>query len=1029
MIRYFTAHPTAANLLMLVFIILGLLGLPKLQRDTFPVIPATMVEVRVVYPGATPVDVENGVCRLLEEALEALTDLIEMRCDARENIAIVTAEMREDANLSEFYNDVKSAVEAISSFPSELETPSIVILERTAVVARIAITGNMSAADLKIYADGVKERIKRDPRIAQVNLKGFSAQEIAVQVSKEKLHRYGLSLADISNAIRAQSLNLPSGTLETKGANLIVRYTDERRAAQEFADLIILADKTGGEVRLGDIAQIKQQFERAEEKIIFNQQRAAVLEIIKTESQDALRIMDAVQQNLQRERSRAPHGVRLDISQDVTSNIRERLRLIVSNGGMGLVLVMLTMWAFFSLRYAFWVAMGLPIAFLGAVYVMSFLGYSINMITMIALLVAIGILMDDAIVIAENIAAQIRKGKAALEATIDGVKQVLPGVFSSFLTTIMILTPLAFMTGKMGAVLKYMPIILVITLAVSLIEAFLILPAHLYHSLSHMENNRRSGFHCWFDKQFDSVRDSLFMPLVKLATHHAPITLGVLLFILIASLAALPGGMLKFNAFPDLESDVIEARILLPQSAPLQHTEQAVAQVLSGLKQLDEEFSPRQQQQRSLVRNVTVHYNKNIDAYESGTHIATVSADLLRAEQRVGSVVEMLKRWRTLTGDIPDALSLKFTDKERGIAGKAIDLQLQGKNLQRVKQASLELQAWFSSFQGVLEVSDDLRPGKPEIRVKLKEGASTLGISANTIAAELRAALNGSTGLEIQIGQESIKVAVRLAAADRDEFNDIQFLYVRSKHGDLIPLSSVAELEQTRDYSRIHRVNGQRTITMRGTIDPHVANARELMSKTKKQFLPDLKARYPDVKIFFRGQGSETQKTGGSLIINLLVGLFGVFVILSLQFRSYIQPIAVMLAIPMGFVGVIWGHLVLGINLSMPSLVGFATLAGIVVNDNILLVAFIKERLAAGMSILQAAQLAAQDRFRAIILTSLTTIAGLLPMLLETSTQAMLLIPIVTSLAFGLFAVTLFSILLIPAFFVMLYPKPENTSH
>ncbi len=1020
MIRYFASHPTAANLLMVAVAVIGLLALPKLQRDTFPVIPATEVEIRANYPGATPEEVEDAVCRRIEEALDSVAGLVELRCDARENIAIATAQMQERGDMVEFFGDVKAQVEAITSFPAKVEKPSVVKLERVASVASVAITGDMPPEGLKAYAEKVKERLELDRRIAQVVINGFSDQNMAIRVSAEVLQRYGLSISDIQAAIERQSVDVPAGTMQTRDGDMIVRFTEQRRTPAEFANLTVVSGKTGGRVRLGDIAEVRTEFDRLEEKALFNGKRAAILDISKTYDQDSLRVMDAIKENLERERQIAPRGVSLEISSDVTSNIRDRLRILVSNGAQGLVLVFLTMWLFFSFRFSFWVAMGLPVSFLGAVFAMDALGYTLNMMTMVGLLVAIGLLMDDAIVISENVAAHRRKGKSALAAAIDGTRQVLPGVLSSFFTTAMVVGPLAFLSGKMGAVLKYLPAVLMITLIISLIEAFLILPAHLRHSMDDMETAERRGFKGWFDRGFEFLRDKVFAPQIARAIRHPYLSLGTMIGLVMVSYATFPAGWLKYQAFPNLESDVIQSRILLPQGTPLERTEEVVAQVVDALHKLDGEFTPRQPGGRHLVTNVSVLYNTNVDAFESGPHLATVSADLLRAEERNGSVDEMLGRWRDLTGALPDVIALKFTDKERGVAGKAIDLRLQGNRLDVLKQAALDLQAFLGKFRGVADLSDDLRPGKPELRVRLKETAGVFGLNAATVANEVRAALHGGTAMEVLSDTETYDVTIRLADTDRNSIDDLRYLKVHAADGSLVPLSAIAEIDETRGYSRIHRVNGQRTVTVQGALDPTQANAREIMGMVKKYFVPELKEKYAGIRFASQGQDKDTADTGSSLQTNLLVGLIGIFLILALQFRNYIQPFAVMLAIPMGLIGVVWGHLALGLDLTMPSLVGFATLAGVVVNDNILLVTFVKERLKEGAGVFEATLEAARDRFRPIMITSLTTIAGLLPLLTETSTQAQLLIPLVASLAFGLLTATVSSLFLVPTFFVIL---------
>ncbi|MCU7818607.1 MAG: efflux RND transporter permease subunit, partial [gamma proteobacterium symbiont of Lucinoma myriamae] len=698
--------------------------------------------------------------------------------------------------------------------------------------------------------------------------------------------------------------------------------------------------------------------------------------------------------------------------------------ILITNGIQGLILVFLTLWLFFSFRYSFWVTMGLPVSFLGAIFVMQLLGYTLNMITLVALLVAIGLLMDDAIVLSENAAQQLRKGKNKTDAVVQGISQVAPGIFSSFLTTLIIIAPLAYMAGKMGAILSYLPVVLIVTLAVSLMEAFLILPAHLLHSSGQLVTSHRSIIHQWFDKKLAFLRDELFAPLTRKTIAQPYLTLGVIISFVLIAYAAFPSALLKYRALPNLESNVIQARILLPQGTPFKRTEDIVKQVVTALQKLDEEFSALQNKeqgkQKRLVKNISVLFNTNKDAYESGSHLATISADLLPAEQRVGSIDSMLNRWRELSGIPVDVIALKFTDRERGVAGKAIDIRLQGNKLEQLKQASQDLQQWLSQFKGIQDLSDDLRPGKPELQIHLKQSAGSFGITARAVADSVRAALHGGTKLEVQSGYEAEDVIARLELSDRDSLEDLHYLMVRNNQGQLVPLSAVAEIKKTRGFSRIHRVNGQKIVTVQGTINTDIINARQLMQITKKEFLPTLKEKYPGVRPAFQGQGKESALTGNSLQSNVFLGLLGVYFILAFQFKSFTQPLAVLLAIPTSLIGVAGGHLLLGLDISMPSLVGMATLIGIVVNDSILLMVFVKDGLKNNMTIVAAAQNASIKRFRAIILTSLTTIAGLTPLLLETSTQAQFLIPLVASLVFGLLSATLFSLFLVPAVCVIL---------
>ena len=727
-----------------------------------------------------------------------------------------------------------------------------------------------------------------------------------------------------------------------------------------------------------------------------------------------------VDQILEKEREMAPPGVSLDISQDVSPNIVDRLRILTSNGAQGLVLVFLTMWLFFSLRYSFWVAMGLPVSFLGAIFVMQGLGYTLNTMTMVGLIVSTGLLMDDAIVISENIGARLRKGENELDAAVNGALQVMPSVISSFLTTILIVGPLALMEGKIGAVLNVLPVILVITLAVSLLEAFLILPAHLHHSLKKQGNAKPSRFHAAFDRRFEAFRNGVFGTVMERALAWRYLTTGVIIALLILSAAAFTSGQLKFRSFPTLESDTIQARILMPQGTPLEETEEAVQKVVSALKKVNEEFAPIQKGEKDLVNNILVYYGVNVDANEKGPHLATISADLLRAQDRKGSLQEMISRWRKLTGPVPGSLALKFTDKERGVAGNAIDIRLRGGNLEQLKKAGGELKSFLNGYNGVVDVLDDLRPGKPEFIVKLHDDAGGLGLTGKSVSEELRAIVQGGTGLEVQTGRYGIDVRVRLADGTISSRGGIENIYVTSPDGSKIPLATVADISQSRGYARINRVDGLRTVTVRGAIKPNIVNARELMMEVKDKFLPGLKKDYPNVSAAFVGQGKEAATTGGSLLNNFLIGLAFVFMLLSFQFKSYIQPLIVLAAIPLGAIGMVAGHLAMGLDLSIPSLVGLATLSGVVVNNSILLVSFIHEAMEEGKDPMEATREAAKARFRAVVLTSLTTIAGLLPLLVESSTQAQFLIPLVNSLAFGLLTATILSLFLVPSLFAIL---------
>lgn len=1021
MIRFFAAHPTAANLLLLFLISIGLTALPGLQRETFPDFSAQEVEVVVPYPGASAEDVELAICLRLEDALDSIDSIYEVRCQALENRGITVAKMTETGDFSRFLDDVKTEVEAIDDFPDQVEQPVIRQRNRTDRVVSIAITGPMSVTDLKAYAEQIKGLLRREPEVSQVKVSGFSQHQLQIRVSSQKLRQYNLSISDLAAAIGRQSIDLPLGNIETNDQDLLIRFTDQRRTVEELKQLVVIAARgSGAEVRLGDLAEIQDRFELDEDKILFDGQRAALLQVTKTKAEDTLVVVDAVNAFIERQRQLAPPGVTFTMTQDVSSIVRDRLQMLLANGGQGLVLVFLMMWLFFRFKFAFWIALGLPASFMGGLFFMSLTGISINMLTMVALLVAVGLLMDDAIVIAENIAAHYAKTGKALKAAVEGTLQVMPGVLSSFLTTVAVFTPLAFLSGDMGKVLKFIPIVLIIVLAVSLLEAFLILPHHLKSSMKREASARDGDFARRFDAFIEWLRDRVLGRAIDSVIHWRYLFLGLVLTVFLGSVGMLAGGHLKFRAFPDIEGDTLQARLLLPQGTPLWRTEQIVAQLNDALRQVDDQLTPNQPDQKNLIEHVTVLYNLNQDANETGPHVATISVDLLTAEERVGRLDEITELWRQRAGDLPDLISLTFKEPALGPAGKAIDIRLGGEDLNQLKQASTALQNWLSQYRGVLDISDDLRPGKPEVRLKLRPGSLALGVDATTIASQLRTGFFGSTVDEVQMGVESIEIDISFESVDKSSLEDLQDFRIVTAAGKQVPLSTLVHFEQARGFARIHRINGQRTVTINGDVDATKANAQQVIADTQQKFLPEFYQRFPGVRIGLEGEISESSKTGASMAKGFMFGLVAIFILLSFQFRSYIEPLVVMVAIPLSLIGVIWGHLMMGLELSMPSMMGAVSLAGIVVNNSILIVQFLKFHAAQGIPIVESATIASRERFRAILLTSLTTIVGLLPLLAEKSLQAQILIPLATSIVFGLLAATVLILLVVPALFSVL---------
>lgn len=1017
MIRYFAAHPTIANILMFIILLLGIAALPGLNKETFPEINLFKVQATVNYPGASASEVEEGICNRLEDATDGISFLKERSCEARDNVGIMVLEMQEDENLQQFIDDINSAVDGITDFPDDAEDPLIDELGRTSAVVSVAISADLSQSELKALAEHYRDRLLALPEIPMVDVSGFSTHELSVRVKAETLQQYRLSIQDIANLIQQQALDLPAGILEADQRSYQIRVENERRDVEELADLVVLHDERGGRLRLGEIATITDEFTDEEVRVDLDGRPAALLQVRKNSGDDTLTVYNAVQDFIDAENRVLPESTRLVITQDTASIVEDRLQLLVRNGWQGLLLATLALFLFFSWRYTFWVALGLPISFIGGLMVMSLFGISINMISMVALLMAIGILMDDAIVISESIENEYRAGKQPLEAAVTGIEKVGRGVLSSFATSAMLFGSLLFLQGHIGQVMSVLPVVLLSVLTISLVEAFLILPHHLVHSLQRHGQQDKPGWRNTFEDRFERLRAGVGK-FADLAISYRYLTLGVAFGLFVITVSLFPAGLIKFKAFPDLEGNVLEARLIMPQGTPFDRTQAVVADLLASLREAERQLPP--EPEGELIRHVQVFYSNNADAGETGAHLATISLDLLDSERRNTSLNELRRRWLETTGSISDAVSVQFKEPVLGPAGQAISIRLQHDDLQQLSNASWELQTWLEGYPGVSNVMDDLRLGKPQFTVSLRPGSLASGLNAQQLAQQLRAAYQGVKVDDVYRGREAYEINVKLDTDRENALRDFEQLSLFNNQGVDIPLGAIADIDDKREFSRINRINHQRTVTISGDIDPDIANTNEIIGDTRKRFLSGLQQRYPGMFVSLEGEVKNARDTNQSILTGFVLGIFGVYFLLSYQFRNYREPLVVLMNIPLALIGVVWGHKLMGLDITMPSMIGFVSLAGVVVNDSILLVEFVKRRSLEGMALHDAAGQAVRDRFRAIFLTSVTTIAGMLPLLSETSLQAQVLIPLVASVVFGMISSTFLLLLVLPAAYAIM---------
>jgi len=1017
MIRYFAQHPTISNILMMAIIAIGLTSLKSLNKESFPLLKPSKVQVTVAYPGASPGDVEDGICNPLEDATDGISFLKEQDCDARDNLAIFTLEMQEQGNIRTFADDIKTEIDAIQNFPDNIEEPVIKQLGRTNAVANIALTSDkLTLSELKALAEYYRDRLIAMPEVPIVTLDGFSTHQLQVLIHPDTQKKYNLSVQEIADLIAAQALELPAGILEATEASYQITFDNVRKTIDELSELVILNTAEGGEIRLGDIATIVDRFEDPEERIELNGRPAALLKVSKNTIDDTLKVADALIDFVAAENRILPESTRLTIMNDTSTSVRDRLQLLLTNGWQGLILATLALLLFFTWRYTFWIALGLPISFLGGIAMMVVFGISINMISMVALLMAIGILMDDAIVLSENIDHEYRTGKSPLDAAVDGTRKVFRGVFSSYLTSAFLFGSLLMMKGDLGQILGVLPVVLLSVLTISLIEAFLILPHHLKQSLVHAHDREPAKWRQKFESRFSRLRDKV-ADAAEAAMRFRYLTVGAALVMLVLSVGIMVTGIVKFKAFPDLEGQNVEARVLLPQGTPLAETERVMGILRRALDKTDETLSRNEKE--PLVQNIQLSYGEHGDVPENGAHLATLSVDLLNTEERNTQMIEFIRLWQENTGDIPSVLNIQYKEPKIGPAGRAIHIRLSGHDLDELSRASWEVQNRLRGYAGVMNLLDDLRPGKPQYSIRLKPGALAAGVDSRRIATQLRSAYMDVKIDEIYQGREAYEIIARLDNLPRQELFDFDNFTVFSKTGQAIPLSSVAYITEVREFSRIGHINHRRTVNIYGDVDADIANTSEVILSLQKN-LNDFEKRYPDIRIDYKGEVENGAETKSSILTGFALGVFGVFLLLSLQFGNYREPVIVMINIPLALIGAIWGHLIMGLDFTLPSMIGFVSLAGVVVNDSILLVEFVKYRVAEGMLFHDAAKQAVYDRFRAIFLTSVTTIAGMTPLLFETSTQALILVPLVTSIVFGMLTSTVLIMLVLPAMYAIL---------
>ena len=1023
-------NSVATNLLMIVIIVVGGMSAYNLRRETFPQISFDIVQVRTIFPGATPEEIEESVVVKIEESIQGVEGIQDIFSQARESSGVVLARLKPGVDNRRVLEDIQSQVDKIDTFPEDAEPVQYEELSERRKVINVAIYGEQPERTLKEVATRVRDDLLASEFISQIRLVGTRDYEISIEVSEGSLRRHGLTFEEIRRVVQRSSLNLPGGSIRTPTQDIVVRTAGQRYTGLEFALLPLLTRDDGTVVTLDEVARVSDGFVDAWRIGRFNGTPSVLVSVFRTNEEDALVISDAVRAYVTEEAPRLPEGLSMSVWADDSAVTKSRLELLGRNGLQGLFLVLLSLWLFMNLRLAFWVAAGLVVALLGGLWILILYGGTLNMITMFAFIMALGMLVDDAIVVGENIYSHWRRGKPPVQAAIDGASEVAPPVIGAVATTMAAFVPLFIMEGILGKFVAIMPVAVVAVLLGSLLECMLILPPHLAHALpeggyqTHRRGVRRLAQRLreGIDGALDWFIESIYMPVLRRAMAWRLVVAASALSILMLMVGLLLGGHLSFQLFPDRDSDTIMARLTMPQGTPLAQTAATTARLETVARQLDDHFRPADPDAEGVVKQIMTVVGINTDFEpEVGSHIGEVTIELLAAEQRGISSTLLADKWRDLSGDVPDALELIFMSEDIFPVGKPIEVRLLGDDFTEMREAAARLEAELATYPGVLEIGNDFRPGKMEIQLALKPAGRVLGITLADLAGQVNQGFFGAEALRLQRGRDDVKVVIRYPEAERRSLGDLDNIRIRTPNGSEVPFHEVATATLRRGFSVIKRSDRQRALSVTADVDSTKANAEKILASLEADYLPRLLADYENMRYSFEGQHKETQRSVGSLFRGFIIAMLLVYTILAVIFRSYAQPLVVMSVIPFGLIGAVIGHLIMGHVLSLISLFGLVALSGVLVNDSLVLVDFINRARGQGTPLFEAVLAGGRQRFRAIILTSVTTVAGLSPILFEKSVQAQFLIPMAISMSFGLMGATALVLVLVPALYLLLY--------
>jgi len=1039
-IAWFAQNHVAANLLMAILLIGGLTSLPSIRKQTFPDIDVDIVTVSVEYRGAAPEEVEEGVCVRIEEAVDGIEGVEQVTSTAVEGVCGVSVELISGTDVTKATDDIKNQVDSITTFPEDTEQPIIAKVTPARPVMDLALSGAIEEATLKELGQRVRDEIASLEGISQVDLLATRPYEVSIEVPEANLRRHGLSFDQVAEAVRRSSLDLPGGSIKTDGGEILLRTKGQAYRGPEFERLVLLTRADGTRVTLGDVATVVDGFEDIDRTTSFDGEPAVLVRVSRVGDQSSLGIGAAVEGYVANARARLPEGVNLTIWQDQTEILTGRLDVLMRNGRAGFFFVLIVLALFLRLRLAFWVAVGVPVSFAGALFVMAPLEIGINVISSFAFILVLGILVDDAIVMGESAYTWQQKTGDRLQGAIVGAQKVVTPVIFGVLTTVAAFMPLLLIEGGLGQVFGVMASVTIACLIFSIVESTLVLPAHLGHGKA-VTGELKSDAGAWarlqdrFAKGLEHFTHDRYQRALKRVLAFRYAAVAVIVALLLWSVAWVGSGRMSFSFFPPVEGDEVTGLVTMPQGTPAEKTALAAQQLVDAISVLQAELDAEYEVEGadSHVQHVMVSVGgqpfKDTEGSgpggggggiaASGSHLAEIVLELVPAEDRVLGTREIEKRWRALTGLVPEAVEVTYFSSIFA-AGEAINLQLQSTRIDHLTEAAERLKAKLAEFPGVLDIADSFRAGKREVELDILPAAETLGLSLSDLARQVRQAFYGEEVQRIQRGRDDVRVMVRYPADERRSLGDLENMRIRAADGTEIPFATVAHAEFGRGYSTIRRSDRQRVVNVTTDIDRGIISEGEVLGALQAGPLPEILSDYPGMTVSLEGQQREQRRTAAGLRRWYPVALFLIYALLAVPLRSYFQPLLIMSVIPFGLVGAFAGHLLMGRNLSMMSIMGIIALSGVVVNSSLVLVHYVNSRRSEGAPLGDAVVDAAMARFRPIVLTAATTFVGLMPLMTERSTQAQFLIPMAISISFGVLFATVVTLFVVPSGYLIL---------